>query len=73
MSEDKNILYKIRWEILVMALSLVLSAVVVLAIPNDFTDKMLKQQKEESEAKSNTIEIEEQLGFNESRSVVTKP
>ncbi len=56
-----------------MALSLVLSAVVVLAIPNDFTDKMLKQQKEESEAKSNTIEIEEQLGFNESRSVVTKP
>ena len=73
MSEDKSILYKIRWEILVMALSLVLSAVVVLAIPNDFTDKMLKQQREEREAESSTIEIEEQLGFNESHSVVTKP
>ena len=73
MSEDRSVLYKIRWEILVIAASLVLSAVVVLAIPNDFTDKMLNQQKEEREAKKKVIEIGDRVGFNESGMVVTTP
>ncbi len=73
MSEDRSVLYKIRWEILVIAASLVLSAVVVLAIPNDFTDKMLNQQKEEREAKKKVIEIGDRVGFNESGMAVTTP
>lgn len=73
MSEDRSVLYKIRWEIFVIAASLVLSAVVVLAIPNDFTDKMLNQQKEEREAKKNVIEIGDRIGFNESGMDVTTP
>ena len=73
MSEDRSVLYKIRWEIFVIAASLVLSAVVVLAIPNDFTDKMLNQQKEEREAKKNVIEIGDRVGFNESGMDVTIP
>ena len=73
MSEDRSVLYKIRWEILVIAASLVLSAVVVLAIPNDFTDKMLNQQKEEREAKKKVIEIGDRVGFNESGIAVTTP
>jgi hypothetical protein len=50
MSEDRSVLYKIRWEILVMALSLILSAVVVTVIPWDFSQKIIEQQKEERRA-----------------------
>jgi len=70
MSEHRGILYKTRWEILVMAVALVLSAVTVLAIPNDFTAKMLQQQKiqkqaEEAEEKALQVALEEQIGFAE--------
>jgi hypothetical protein len=67
MSEDRSVLYKIRWEILVMAASLILSAVVVLAIPNDFSDKMLKQ-KAEREAAQQALE-EKLAGSNQSESI----
>lgn len=60
MSESRGALYTIRWEILVMAAALIISAVVVLAIPNDFTAKMLQQQKAQKEAeKSQEIGHEE--------------
>ncbi|MFQ5968907.1 MAG: hypothetical protein ACE5J2_00220 [Nitrososphaerales archaeon] len=66
MSEDRSILYKTRWEILVISAALVLSAVVVLAIPNDFSAKILEQQKEQREASKNpSTVIEEQKGLNE--------
>lgn len=64
MSEDRSVIYKIRWEILVMAVSLILSAVVVLTIPNDFTDRMIEQQRQEREAQR-TIEMGENLGLTE--------
>jgi hypothetical protein len=67
MSEHRGILYKTRWEILVMAAALVLSAVTVLAIPNDFTAKMLEQQKmqkqAEAEEKGMQVTLEEEIGF----------
>ena len=52
MAEDirRSALYAIRWEILVMAVSLILIAVVVLTIPNDFSDKLLKERAAEREA-----------------------
>ena len=68
MSEHRSVLYKIRWEILVMAAALILSAVTVLAIPNDFTAKMLQQQKMQKqveEEKSMKTTLEEQIGFTE--------
>jgi hypothetical protein len=68
MSEDRSVLYKIRWEILVMAASLILSAVVVLAIPNDFSDKMLKQQKAEREAAQKALE-DKLAGSNQGESI----
>jgi len=51
-------MYKIRWEILIMCASLALAIIAVLAIPNDFTTKMLKDQKEE---KQKAQELAEQL------------
>lgn len=47
MSTEHGAIYKIRWEIALIAISLILSAVAVLAIPNDYTTKMLKDQKEQ--------------------------
>ncbi|NMJ86501.1 MAG: hypothetical protein EX285_01430 [Thaumarchaeota archaeon] len=74
MSEDRSALYKIRWEILIMAVALVLSALVVLVIPSDFSQRLVEQRTEE-ESKDKTAELEEQVSFNESESprVVTKP
>ncbi|MBE44399.1 MAG: hypothetical protein CMO16_04380 [Thaumarchaeota archaeon] len=74
MSEDRSAIYKIRWEILIMAVALVLSALVVLAIPSDFSQRLVEQRTEE-ESKNKTAELEEQVDFNESEStrVVTKP
>jgi hypothetical protein len=49
MAEDgeRSAIYKIRWEILVMAISLILIVVVVYAIPNDFSLKMLEQREKQ--------------------------
>lgn len=49
MAEDgeRSAIYKIRWEILVMAVSLILIAVVVYAIPNDFSLKMLEEREKQ--------------------------
>ncbi|MGH9876253.1 MAG: hypothetical protein ACRD5H_01320 [Nitrososphaerales archaeon] len=67
MSEHRGVLYKTRWEILLMAATLIISAVVVVAIPNDFTAKMLEQQKAQKEAEEQNLEttLEEQIGFTE--------
>jgi hypothetical protein len=58
MSENRGVLYKTRWEILLMAATLIITAIVVVAIPNDFTDKMLKQQKMEKEAMEKAEQME---------------
>jgi|GEM_PF-2539920 len=66
MSEHRSVLYKTRWEILLIAASLVISAVVVLAIPNDFTAKMLEEQKKQKQAEEENklkVAAEEQIGF----------
>jgi len=68
MSEDRSVLYKIRWEIFIIAASLVLSAVVVLAIPHDFSKQMLDKQKAEREAAQKALE-EELAGSNQSESI----
>lgn len=47
MSEDRSLIYKIRWEIFIMAASLALSALVVLAIPSDFGKQLIEQQQEQ--------------------------
>lgn len=60
MSEDRSVLYKIRWEILVMGLSLALAAVVVLVIPPDFSERLIEQQQEERRALLEVIQEEEQ-------------
>ncbi len=44
---ERSVIYKIRWEILVMAISLILIAVVVYAIPNDFSLKMLEEREKQ--------------------------
>jgi flagellar biosynthesis/type III secretory pathway M-ring protein FliF/YscJ len=68
MSEDRSVLYKIRWEIFIIAASLVLSAVVVLAIPQDFSQKLIEQQKEQREAMQEALKEKELAGFNEGES-----
>ncbi len=50
MSENRSILYKIRWEILVIAASLILSAVVMVTIPNNFSAQIIQQQKMQRQA-----------------------
>ena len=68
MSENRGILYKTRWEILLMASVLIISAVVVTAIPNGFTAKMLaeqKAQKQAEEEKNLETTLEEEVGFTE--------
>jgi hypothetical protein len=62
MSEHRGVLYKTRWEILLMAASLIISAVVVLAIPNDFTAKMLEQQKMQNQAEEEKKMEQEERG-----------
>lgn len=75
MSEDRGALYKIRWEILVMAVSLVLSAVTVLALPADFSEKLIKEQKEQQALMQKQLEIKEQVGLNQTgnKSSIAKP
>jgi hypothetical protein len=68
MSEDRSVLYKIRWEIFIIATSLVLSAVVVLAIPQDFSEKLIEQQKQQKEAMQEALKEKELAGFNEGES-----
>ncbi|RMF31560.1 MAG: hypothetical protein D6752_02015 [Candidatus Nitrosothermus koennekii] len=52
--EPRSAIYAIRWEILVMAVSLILIAVVVYTIPNDFSDRLLKEREaEEAEELAN--------------------
>lgn len=66
MSEDRSVLYKIRWEIFVMAATLIISAVVVVSIPHNFSAKIVEQQKTQREASKNlSTTIEEQMGLNE--------
>ena len=51
-----------------MASALIIAAVVVLAIPNNFTAKMLEQQKAQKEAeqgKNLETTLKEQVGFSE--------
>lgn len=64
MSEDRSVLYKIRWEILVMAVSLILSAVVVVVIPHDFSAKLIEENKEKKEMEKK-LELQEGTGLNE--------
>lgn len=45
-----------------MAASLIISAVVVLAIPNDFTAKMLEQQKMQNQAEEEKKMEQEESG-----------
>jgi uncharacterized membrane protein YbhN (UPF0104 family) len=50
--EDRGAIYKIRWEILVIAVSLILIAVVVYAIPNDYVLKILHEREKEFNARN---------------------
>lgn len=59
MSEQRGALYRIRWEILVMCASLALTVIAILLIPNDFTEKMLEEQKEQKEAAEQRAASEE--------------
>ncbi len=71
MSENRSVLYKIRWEILVIAVSLILSAVVMVTIPNNFSAQIIQQQKmqrQAEEAKALHVAPQEQLGLNSSSS-----
>ncbi len=75
MSEDRGALYKIRWEILIMAVALVLSAVTVLALPHDFGARIIKEQKEQKALMEKQLEIKEQVGLNQTgnKSSIAKP
>lgn len=66
MSENRSILYKIRWEILVIAVSLILSAVVMIAIPNNFSAQIIqhqKMQRQAEEEKALHATPQEQIGL----------
>lgn len=43
--EPRSAIYAIRWEILLMSVTLVLIALAVYFIPNDFSDKLLKERE----------------------------
>lgn len=75
MSEDRGALYKIRWEILIMAVALMLSAATVLALPHDFSAKLIQQQKEQQALMQKQLEIKEQVGLNQTgnKSSIAKP
>ncbi len=45
--ESRSAIYKIRWEILVIVVSLILIAVAVYTIPNDYVLKMLREREKE--------------------------
>ncbi len=51
---ERGALYKIRWEILVMAVSLILIAIVVYAIPSDYVLKLLREREQEFNARQST-------------------
>ncbi len=60
--ERRSAIYVIRWEILVMAVSLILIAVAVLSIPNDYGDRLLKERealKQAKELQANLTEIKQ--------------
>jgi Tfp pilus assembly protein PilO len=68
MSEYRGVLYKTRWEILVMAAVLIIAAVVVVGLPHNFTAKMLQEQKAQKAAeqgKNLETTLKEQVGFSE--------
>ncbi len=47
---SESLLYKLRWEIVVMVVSLILIGVVVYAIPNDYVLKLLREREQEFKA-----------------------
>ncbi len=48
--EPRSALYVIRWEILVMAVSLILIAVLMYTVPPDYSDRLLKEREAAREA-----------------------
>ncbi len=68
MSEYRGVLYKTRWEILVMAAVLIIAAVVVVGLPHNFTAKLLQEQKAQKAAeqqKNLETTLKEQVGLSE--------
>ncbi len=68
MSDERGLIYKIRWEIVVIAVSLILSGVVMSVIQGDFSAQIIKQQKiqrQQEEAKSLRTTLQEQVGLTE--------
>lgn len=55
--EPRSAIYAIRWEILVMAVSLILTAVLVLTVPNDYSAKLLEERKVERETLEQQVEV----------------
>ncbi|MEM2856170.1 MAG: hypothetical protein QW416_03620 [Candidatus Nitrosocaldaceae archaeon] len=43
--EPRSAIYAIRWEILLMSITLVLIALAIYFIPNNFSDKLLKERE----------------------------
>lgn len=58
--EPRSAIYAIRWEILVMAVSLILIAVLVLTVPHDYSDRLLKEREAQREEA-----LEQQASLNE--------
>ncbi len=57
--EPRSAIYAIRWEILIMTISLILIAVLILTVPNDYSDRLLKEREAQREA------IEQQANVND--------
>lgn len=57
MSEDKGVIYIIRWELLVIFISLILIVSLVISIPHDYSQKLLEERKGIINNKPNTTNI----------------
>ncbi len=66
MEEQRSAIYVIRWEILVIAISLILIAILLYTVPNDYSDRLLKEREAAREA------LKTQLDVNTSNSNIQK-
>jgi len=57
MEGQRSAIYVIRWEILVMVVSLILVAILLYTVPHDYSDRLLKEREAAQKALKTQLDV----------------
>jgi hypothetical protein len=57
MEGQRSAIYVIRWEILVMVVSLILVAILLYTVPHDYSDRLLKERETAQKALKTQLDV----------------